>query len=361
MSQPDLFVVCKKCGSEVSPYVTECPYCGQRLRKRAPKIDRPDRPAARLPPPRPPRSWPACAPRRSPGSAPGPRPYATIALVSPVSLLLCVVTAIVPGPRWPTWAGSRARSDDEFWRGSSRPFVYDNLGYQFVALRAIASSAGCSSAATARRARVVVFVARRGAGSGAAAARPARRRRQRRRARAACAWSVPDRRAPAGESPTPTCSASPSWRPACCCPGGRDRRTAGRGGGACRAGAGVLLARLHRAAAQGFLGAWRSAPTPRCVFARERRRRGVGSDPVHAQRVPSGVGSALLDGLGAGWGCEAVEHQADHRPFDHRLVRLGQPLVVAHEPSPAQPARRRCVPRPSGAGAPRSRSARRAS
>jgi len=38
MAQPDLFVVCKKCGSEVSPYITECPYCGNRLRKRAPKI-----------------------------------------------------------------------------------------------------------------------------------------------------------------------------------------------------------------------------------------------------------------------------------------------------------------------------------
>ena len=37
---PDLFVVCKNCGSEVSPYVTECPYCGQRVRKRAPKIER---------------------------------------------------------------------------------------------------------------------------------------------------------------------------------------------------------------------------------------------------------------------------------------------------------------------------------
>ncbi|MBA2763964.1 MAG: zinc-ribbon domain-containing protein [Thermoleophilaceae bacterium] len=36
MSSPDLFVVCKNCGSEVSPYVTECPYCGQRVRKRAP-------------------------------------------------------------------------------------------------------------------------------------------------------------------------------------------------------------------------------------------------------------------------------------------------------------------------------------
>ena len=39
-SSPDLFVVCKNCGAEVSPYITECPYCGTRLRKRAPKIER---------------------------------------------------------------------------------------------------------------------------------------------------------------------------------------------------------------------------------------------------------------------------------------------------------------------------------
>jgi membrane associated rhomboid family serine protease len=46
MSQPDLFVVCKNCQAEVSPYITECPYCGTRLRKRAPKIERPDAPVA---------------------------------------------------------------------------------------------------------------------------------------------------------------------------------------------------------------------------------------------------------------------------------------------------------------------------
>ena len=53
MSHPDLFVVCKNCQAEVSPYITECPYCGTRLRKRAPKIERPDAPAA--PPKRGPR------------------------------------------------------------------------------------------------------------------------------------------------------------------------------------------------------------------------------------------------------------------------------------------------------------------
>jgi membrane associated rhomboid family serine protease len=49
MSSPDLFVVCKNCQSEVSPYITECPYCGTRLRKRAPRIDRPDDPPAKPP------------------------------------------------------------------------------------------------------------------------------------------------------------------------------------------------------------------------------------------------------------------------------------------------------------------------
>ena len=39
-ASPELSVVCRNCGSEVSPYVTECPYCGTRLRKRAPKLER---------------------------------------------------------------------------------------------------------------------------------------------------------------------------------------------------------------------------------------------------------------------------------------------------------------------------------
>ena len=39
-SGADLFVVCKHCGSQVSPYITECPYCGHRLRRRAPKLPR---------------------------------------------------------------------------------------------------------------------------------------------------------------------------------------------------------------------------------------------------------------------------------------------------------------------------------
>src|SRR3954464_15651420 len=83
---PDLFVVCKKCGSEVSPYITECPYCGTRLRKRAPRIDRDSGDAV-------PRnvSQPSLGPLRS-GEIPGikgdptRRPYATCVLLA-LSLL----------------------------------------------------------------------------------------------------------------------------------------------------------------------------------------------------------------------------------------------------------------------------------
>ncbi len=79
-SGPELFVVCKKCNSEVSPYITECPYCGTRLRKRAPKLEKgggPRRAARR-------RERPKLT-RLKPGEIPGVRadrrPYATISLV----------------------------------------------------------------------------------------------------------------------------------------------------------------------------------------------------------------------------------------------------------------------------------------
>ncbi|MFL5846295.1 MAG: rhomboid family intramembrane serine protease [Solirubrobacteraceae bacterium] len=87
-SGPDLFVVCKNCGAEVSPYITECPYCGTRLRKRAPKIERDGtisepkvRRGGRVKKVREPR---IARERRVPGlSAPafGAKPWATIVIV----------------------------------------------------------------------------------------------------------------------------------------------------------------------------------------------------------------------------------------------------------------------------------------
>jgi membrane associated rhomboid family serine protease len=78
-SGPELFVVCKKCNSEVSPYITECPYCGTRLRKRAPKLEKGGVPKASRRRERPKLS------RLRPGEIPGVRaerrPYGTIFLV----------------------------------------------------------------------------------------------------------------------------------------------------------------------------------------------------------------------------------------------------------------------------------------
>src|SRR6058998_1252510 len=90
----DLFIVCKNCSSEVSPYVTECPYCGQRVRKRAPKIERgapAEEPRARR---RRPRAPTLGRLRRDeiPGIALETRPYATIVLIV-VALLASVVTS----------------------------------------------------------------------------------------------------------------------------------------------------------------------------------------------------------------------------------------------------------------------------
>src|SRR5881398_1661453 len=68
-ASPELSVVCKSCGAEVSPYITECPYCGARVQKRAPKLDRGGVPRA----PKRARSRPQL-PRLRPGEIPGIRP-----------------------------------------------------------------------------------------------------------------------------------------------------------------------------------------------------------------------------------------------------------------------------------------------
>ncbi len=128
---PDLFVICKNCGSEVSPYITECPYCGNRLRKRAPKLDRHGRISEKISrrPPAP------SLPRLRRGEIPGIRhdshPYATIVL-----LILGVLGCLI----WRTGAVSLINLvvwnhlESQWWRTFVAPFIYTNTGYAFVAL-----------------------------------------------------------------------------------------------------------------------------------------------------------------------------------------------------------------------------------
>jgi membrane associated rhomboid family serine protease len=122
MSETELSVICKNCGSEVSPYVTECPYCGARLRKRAPKLER--------------------KPRRGPGgrlfrvklrgrSAAGPqRPYATLAAILASAVLLLVEVA--SGASLASVGGLTVPLHDEWWRLFTAPFAYVDVGYLFV-------------------------------------------------------------------------------------------------------------------------------------------------------------------------------------------------------------------------------------
>lgn len=136
---PDLFVICKHCQSEVSPYITECPYCGHRLRKRAPKLDREGRPAEkerrrvrrRMP-------APSLGPLRHgeiPGIRPDGRPYLTIALVLASLVLFVLLRAGAVELRHVAVVGGL---EHDWWHVLTAPFAYDNSGYAFVALFAIA-------------------------------------------------------------------------------------------------------------------------------------------------------------------------------------------------------------------------------
>jgi membrane associated rhomboid family serine protease len=147
MSAPELSVVCRNCGSEVSPYVTECPYCGQRLRKRAPKLQR-EGDEIKVREGRRERRLRKDAERRTRAEARlrgegggrleglATKPVATaLLLVAPAvvfvifnasNLSVLDLGAIVGDP------------GDEFWRYLTAPFFFDDAGYLFVCGLAIA-------------------------------------------------------------------------------------------------------------------------------------------------------------------------------------------------------------------------------
>jgi membrane associated rhomboid family serine protease len=126
MSETELSVVCKNCGSEVSPYVTECPYCGARLRKRAPKLERRGdgleaRPRRRRPRLR----W-----RRQADPTAPFRPYATLAVILGSATLLLVQKAT--GYALGSFGGLVVPLQDQWWRFLTAPFAYLDVGYLFV-------------------------------------------------------------------------------------------------------------------------------------------------------------------------------------------------------------------------------------
>ena len=140
---PDLFVVCKNCQAEVSPYITECPYCGHRLRKRAPKLEKGMAPSAPKPP-RIPRRRPApvrsSAPREGrfgtraerPSWEGARRPYASMFLVvASIALTIALKAGLDP-----THLVMGSAADDP-WLPATSVFVYDRTGYEVVALAAV--------------------------------------------------------------------------------------------------------------------------------------------------------------------------------------------------------------------------------
>lgn len=151
---PDTFVVCNNCQSEVSPYITECPYCGHRVRQRAPKLNRDGRVSEPLPPPappepdnppprrlkavrpEPPQRSPRIRPQRTPRSHSGRLPWATLALVlTSIAFTLLLPTRLIRFEDMVIFDGGIGR---EWWRLLTTSFVYFDPGYRVVALAAIA-------------------------------------------------------------------------------------------------------------------------------------------------------------------------------------------------------------------------------
>jgi membrane associated rhomboid family serine protease len=127
MSETELSVICKNCGSEVSPYVTECPYCGARLRKRAPKLERRGD-GVEAKPRR--RGRPAFLRRPSFATDAPFRPYATMAAILGPAALLLVQKAT--GNALNTYGGIVVPIYDQWWRVLTAPFAYGDVGYLFV-------------------------------------------------------------------------------------------------------------------------------------------------------------------------------------------------------------------------------------
>jgi membrane associated rhomboid family serine protease len=142
MAGPELSVVCRNCGSEVSPYVTECPYCGTRLRKRAPKLER-EGDEIRVREGRREKRARRDAERRARRmdrterlEELATRPVATAILLAASAVMFVVLAASNLSV---TGAGAiLGPPDGELWRYLTAPFVYLDAGYLFACGLALA-------------------------------------------------------------------------------------------------------------------------------------------------------------------------------------------------------------------------------
>jgi membrane associated rhomboid family serine protease len=133
VNSPELSVVCRSCGEEVSPYVTECPYCGTRLRKRAPKLELR---GEELTPKQSRRTRRRIA-RAQRTDRLAERPYAVIAAILIPAL---IVILRVASPSLDTFGlgGILGPVGPHWWRYLAAPFIYPDTGYLFVASVGIA-------------------------------------------------------------------------------------------------------------------------------------------------------------------------------------------------------------------------------
>ena len=133
MSSPELSVVCRTCGEEVSPYVTECPYCGTRLRKRAPKLElRGDELT-----PRESRRARRRTARAQRAERLAERPYAVMAAILAAAFLLLLRVAS-PDLGALQLGAIIGPVEGDWWRYFAAPFIYPDIGYLFVASVGIA-------------------------------------------------------------------------------------------------------------------------------------------------------------------------------------------------------------------------------
>jgi membrane associated rhomboid family serine protease len=132
-SGPDLFLVCKSCGAEVSPYITECPYCGTRIQKRAPKLDRGGvSRAGRRARSRP--QLPRLKPNEIPGIRADRRPWVVWLLV----LASVLVTVALKSALLSYDDLGYGFAFEDAWRPFTTLFTYSDTGYEIITVGSIA-------------------------------------------------------------------------------------------------------------------------------------------------------------------------------------------------------------------------------